>query len=76
LRIVVIYENGALETIALAGGWRVIEGPVLNRLQDESGLEHFFKHDGSYAGWGADGELHLEAPPDNIADRMRQKRGG
>ena len=74
MRIVVIYENGALETIALAGSWRVVEGPSLNRLQDESGLEHFFTHDGNYAGWGADGEMHLESPDGVLADRMRGKR--
>ena len=73
MRIVVIYENGALETIALTGHWQVIEGPVLNRLQDESGLEHFFTHDGNYAGWGAGGEPHLDAPPDTLADRVREK---
>jgi hypothetical protein len=75
LRIVVIYENGTLETIALAGDWRVIEGPSFNRLRDESGLEHFFTHDGSYAGWGANGEMHVEPADGALADRLRGKRG-
>jgi hypothetical protein len=75
LRIVVIYENGALETIALSGTWRVVEGSSHNRLQDESGLEHFFTRDGNYAGWGAEGEMHLEPPIGILADRMRGKRG-
>ncbi len=76
MRIVVIYANGALETIALTGHWQVIEGPVLNRLQDESGLEHFFTKDGNYAGWGANGEPHLDAPPDDLALQRRERRGG
>jgi hypothetical protein len=72
MKLRVQHEDGAIETITLAGEWRVQEGSELNRIVGR-GFEHFFTHDGYYDGWGA-GVSESPAPATEIIDALEQKR--
>jgi len=61
LKLVVVREDGTLETISLEGKWEVVEGLHLNRLRSDAGLEHFFTPDGHYDGWGNGGKRPRDA---------------
>src|ERR1035438_1653946 len=41
-------KDEKIETLSLKGKWEVIEGKYLNRIRDESGLDHFFGSQQAY----------------------------
>ena len=61
MNLIVVCEDGTLETISLEGKWEVVEGLHLNRLRNDAGLEHFVTPDGHYDGWGTGGKRHRDA---------------
>jgi hypothetical protein len=52
MKIRVEHEDGRIETLTIKGALRVSEGKELDRIQTDSGMEHFFTKDGHYDGWG------------------------
>jgi hypothetical protein len=52
MKLKVIQENGAEETLTLTGSWRVHEGKTFNCLIGPGGFMHFFTQSGEYEGWG------------------------
>lgn len=72
MKLLVQHEDGTIETINLAGEWRVQEGPLLNRIVG-NGYEHFFTHDGYYDGWGA-GVSETPAHAQDMIDALEEKR--
>jgi hypothetical protein len=66
-------DDEKIETISLKGKWEVIEGKYQNRISDESGLDHYFTHEGYYDGWG--GAIRCdEQTAAEIVCSMEQKR--
>lgn len=50
--LVVEDESGEKETLHLTPPISMHEGPVLNRLTDAKGIDHYFTKEGLYDGWG------------------------
>jgi hypothetical protein len=52
MKLRVACRSGAVERLDLEGPLTIEEGPTLNVVRTESGIEHFFTKDGYYDGWG------------------------
>lgn len=73
MKIRVQRNNDSVETLSLKGTWQVIEGKHQNRISDESGVDHFFTHDGYYDGWGGAVCCDEQTAADTL-QAMEQKR--
>jgi len=72
MKIRIEQEDGTIEVLSLDGRWTIMEGRVLDRIQSDSGLEHFFTKDGYYDGWGS--EVSPGPHTDSVLRAMEEKR--
>lgn len=57
MKIKVVHKDHSVETLTIPGPVIIIEGDVkkghtFNRIEAADGMDHYFRQDGFYDGWG------------------------